>query len=113
MHDPARNELFTAGRDPFLFSVPRLWDKERTFAWLTRSAPTTVTDLGANLAYFRERYTRVLDGARHDGGGSDVESAAEFKLFADRFYDYVAAELVRTDARIKACGRLAGQARDV
>lgn len=113
MHGPAQNELFTAGRDPFLFSVPRLWDKERTFAWLTRSAPTTVTDLGANLADFRERYTRILDGARPDAGGTNVESAAEFELFSDRFYDYVAAELVRTDARITAYGRLAGQARDV
>lgn len=64
MHDKARNRMFSAGRDPFLFSVPVLWDKRNEFKELTRKIPAMLTDLGANLAYFHA----ALPGRSRTGG---------------------------------------------
>jgi len=92
MHDASRNELYTAGRDPALASVPLLWDKARTFGRLTRAAPVYLTDLASNLDHFRMRYLAAL-AARDDDAAADDS-------FADRFYARLAADLARTNAAI-------------
>ena len=111
MHDAARNEMFASGRDPFLFSVPRLWDKQDTFKMLTRSASTSLTDVGANLAQFRDRYAKILSSRRNMNDdlasvdGDEDEQA--FRSFHDRFYQFIAEQLRRTNALIADYGRLA------
>jgi len=104
IHDRSRNQLFAPGRDPFLFSVPMLWDKAETFKRLTRDAPSIVTDLSANLAHFRERYATTLArrrGLDEEAGMLDgSESEEEFRVFYARFYEYIADELERTEARL-------------
>lgn len=114
MHDAARNQMFAPGRDPFLFSVPRLWDKEDTFKMLTRHARPSLTDLGANLARFRDRYTHIVasKGSVNDELPSveGDENAHDFPTFYDRFHKHIAEELQRTDARIVHYERLAGVA---
>jgi hypothetical protein len=104
IHDARRNQMFAPGRDPFLFSVPMLWDKANTFKMLTRDAPSIVTDLAANLAHYRESYTTTLADRRSVdakvdllGGTGDEE---EFRIFYGRFYDHIAEELRRTEARL-------------
>jgi hypothetical protein len=101
MHQAERNPLFTQGRDPFLFSVPMFWDKDEKFRRLTRHPPSSLTDLGSNLEHFRDRYARTLATQPDDG------EQADFRAFADRFYDYIAEESRRTDARIAEYRRLA------
>ena len=111
MHDAARNQMFASGRDPFLFSVPRLWDKQDTFKMLTRSASTSLTDVGANLAQFRDRYAKILSSRRNMNDdlasvdGDEDEQA--FRSFHDRFYQFIAEQLRRTNALIADYGRLA------
>ena len=110
MHDAARNEMFAYGRDPFLFSVPRLWDKQDTFKMLMRNASTSLTDLGANLSRFRERYAKILSSRRNmsdDLASVDRdEDEQAFRLFRDRFYQFIAGQLQRTNALIADHGRL-------
>ena len=112
MHDAARNEMFASGRDPFLFSVPRLWDKQDTFKMLTRNASTSLTDLGANLAQFRDRYAKTLSSRRNVNDDlvsvADDEDEQAFRSFHDRFYRFIAEQLRRTNALIADYGRLAG-----
>jgi hypothetical protein len=111
MHDAARNEMFASGRDPFLFSVPRLWDKQDKFKVLTRNASTWLTDLGANLSQFRDRYAQIMSSGRNVNDdlvsvdGDEDEQA--FRLFHDRFYQFIAGQLQRTNALIADYGRLA------
>ena len=110
MHGPSRNQMFASGRDPFLFSVPLLWDKADEFTMLTRHAPSIVTDLGANLAHYRERYLTTLANPRAIGDDLrdlDNEDEREFRTFYGRFYDLVARELKATDSRVMEYGRLA------
>jgi hypothetical protein len=101
MQDVSRNQMFAPGRDPFLFSVPVLWDKEEKFEKLTRHPPSIVTDLGANLAHFRDRYAMTLANRRTVDGelGSlhGDEDEEEFRVFYGRFYEHIADELKRTD----------------
>jgi hypothetical protein len=110
MHDAARNRMFAPGRDPFLFSVPMLWDKEDKFRKLTREAPSIVTDLGANLLHFRDRYATTLanqgnvDNERHFLNGDEDEQ--DFRVFYGVFYELIAEELKRTDALIAEYERL-------
>jgi len=111
IHDASRNQMFAPGRDPFVFSVPLLWDKADTFKMLTREAPLIVSDLATNLAHYRERYLATLANQRslEDeiaflGGGEDER---DFRVFYGRFYDEIAKELKRTDARLAECRRLA------
>ena len=99
MHDPARNRLFEPGRDPFLFSLPRVWDKEEKFRLLTRQPSATMTDLGANLAHYRARYDTILSG-EPDAEDVAPEQRGAFSTFSGRFYDYVARERERTAGRI-------------
>ena len=111
IHDASRNQMFAPGRDPLLFSVPLLWDKADTFKMLTRDAPSIVTDLASNLALYRERYERTLANrpsladelALLDG----TENENDFRVFYDRFYELIADELRRTDARLAEYRRLA------
>ena len=111
MHDAERNEMFASGRDPFLFSVPRLWDKQDTFKMLTRNASTSLTDLGANLSRFRDRYAKTLSSRRDVN--DDLVSVADdqddqaFRSFHDRFYRFIAEQHRRTNALIADYGRLA------
>jgi hypothetical protein len=110
IHDAGRNQMFALGRDPFLFSVPMLWDKADKFKMLTGHAPSIVTDLDANLATYRERYAKTLSNQRTvddelaslgvDGNGHD------FRTFYGHFYEHIAGELERTDARIGEYRRL-------
>jgi hypothetical protein len=110
IHDPRRNQIFTPGRDPFLFSVPLLWDKAETFQKLTRHAPSFVTDLAANLAHYRKRYAKTLENQRSlddelallNGTGNENE----FRIFHGRFYEYIADELRRTEASLTKVRRL-------
>jgi hypothetical protein len=102
MHDAERNELFTAGRDPFLFSLPVLWDKQDTFLLLTRRPPASVIDLGVNLAHFQERYGTILERRHAQAPTGAAASDPRFGAFADRFYDYIAAQLGRTEAMLEA-----------
>jgi hypothetical protein len=112
MHDGGRNRMFAAGRDPFLFSVPMLWDKEEKFRKLTRDPPSTVTDLGANLRHFRDRYGATLESQgsvendRHFVTGDEDEQ--DFRRFYGRFYERIALEVKRTDALITEYKRVAG-----
>jgi hypothetical protein len=97
IHDLARNRLFEMGRDPFLFSVPALWDKREKFLKLTREPPTKVTDLGANLSWFRDRYSAALDSATAaDTGGN----GGAFAAFRSRFRGYVERALEENDVRL-------------
>ena len=104
IRDPTRNQMFAPGRDPFLFSVPMLWDKANTYKMLTRDAPSFVTDLAANLAHYRKRYATTLanQGSLDEELGflNGNESEAEFRSFYARFYEYIADELRRTEARL-------------
>jgi hypothetical protein len=104
IHDVKRNQMFAPGRDPFLFSVPMLWDKAETYQRLTRHAPRFVTDLGANLAHYRERYTKTLADQRSLDDELGLlrpnEDKEEFRVFYGRFYGHIAEELRRTDARL-------------
>jgi len=101
MWDASRNRMFAPGRDPFLFSVPVLWDKEEKFKKLTRHAPSIVTDLGANLAHFRERYSKTLANQRTADEElrmlRDDENEQDFRAFYGRFYRVIAEELGRAD----------------
>jgi hypothetical protein len=104
IHDTSRNQMFASGRDPFLFSVPMLWDKADKFKVLTQHAPSIVTDLAANLAHYRERFTQALGNRRKvsedlrdlDRG----ENEDDFRIFHGRFYEQIAEELNRTEARL-------------
>ncbi len=111
IHDASRNQMFAPGRDPFLFSVPMLWDKADTFKMLTRDAPSIVTDLPANLAHYRERYAKTLADQRSLEGElgllNGTEGADDFRIFYGRFYALIADELTRTDARLTEYRRLA------
>jgi hypothetical protein len=112
IHDPSRNRMFALGRDPFLFSVPMLWDKADTYRMLTRDATPIVTDLGANLAQYRERYAKTLADQRtlEDELAllNVTDDEADFRIFYGRFYALIADELKRTDARLIEYRRLAG-----
>jgi hypothetical protein len=112
IHDASRNQMFAPGRDPFLFSVPMLWDKADTFKMLTRNAPSIVADLPANLAHYRERYATTLADQRtleDELGLLNVrDDEADFRIFYGRFYALIADELKRTDARLTEYRRLAG-----
>jgi hypothetical protein len=110
VHDASRNRLFAPGRDPFLFSVPMLWDKADTFRVLTRDAPPIVTDLAANLEHYRSRYAEVLVRQRSLEDelamlGAD-DDPGEFRTFHGPFYKYIADELERTEARLLTLGPL-------
>ena len=111
IHEARRNQMFAPGRDPFLFSVPMLWDKADKFKMLTRDAPSIVADIGANLAHYRDRYAETLANQRSlddelallDG----TEDEDEFRVFYGRFYAHIADELKRTVARLTEYRRLA------
>jgi len=110
IHEPNRNQMFAPGRDPFLFSVPMFWDKAERFNTLTRRAPSIVTDLGANLTYYRERYAKTLADERSldDELGSlhgDVD-LQDFRIFYGQFYEHIAEDLKRTEARLSEYRRL-------
>ena len=110
MQDASRNQMFAPGRDPFLFSVPVLWDKEDKFKKLTRQAPSSVTDLGASLAHFRDCYAKTLANVRTVDDQLRFlhgdESEQEFRTFYALFYEHIAEELKRTDAWMKQYQRL-------
>ena len=110
IHEASRNRLFAPGRDPFLFSVPMLWDKADKFKMLTRHAPSTVTDLGANLAHYRERYAKTLASQRtvdDELGSLDGDTNKEdIRIFWGRFYELIAENLKRTDAGLTEKRRL-------
>lgn len=111
MHDSGRNDLFAAGRDPFLFSIPMLWDKEEKFRRLTRRPPSSLTDLDANLVAFRDRYARILDGQwspRDEPRTVDGDETRDFRLFRERLYRHIAEQLQATSARIAEYERMAG-----
>jgi hypothetical protein len=101
LQDASRNQMFAPGRDPFLFSVPVLWDKEEKFEKLTRHPPSIVTDLVANLRHFRDRYAETLANRRtvdeELGSLHGDEDEQEFRIFYGRFYEHIADELKRTD----------------
>jgi hypothetical protein len=104
IHDASRNQMFAPGRDPFLFSVPLLWDKADRFEMLTRDPPLVVADLAANLAHYRERYAKTLANQRslEDEVGllNATADEADFRSFYGRFYALIADELKRTDGRL-------------
>ena len=112
IHDASRNEMFAAGRDPFLFSVPMFWDKADKFKLLTRHPPSIVTDLGANLAHYRDRYAQTLASRRTVSDDlrdlAPGENEDDFRIFYGRFYERIAEELKRTDARLAEYRRLTG-----
>ena len=111
MHDASRNEVFAPGRDPFLFSLPRVWDKEDKFKMLTRSASPSLTDLGANLSHFRDRFAHILadrQGVDHELAlFHDEEDGQTFPMFYERFYEFIAGQLQRTNALVAEYQRLA------
>jgi hypothetical protein len=110
IHDPSRNQLFAPGRDPFLFSVPMVWDKADKFKSLTRDAPSVVADLGANLAHYRERFDNALANQRSLEDELSLltgEDEDQFRDFYGRFYALIADELKRTDALLAEYRRLA------
>src|SRR5207247_11343329 len=101
MHDGDRNRLFAAGRDPFLFSVPMLWDKEEKFRRLTRTPPSAVTDLYANLTHFRDRYLEAVAALPASNGDS----------FEERFRERLSMAIQRTDTLIAEYRLLGGASR--
>jgi hypothetical protein len=109
MHDAMRNQMFAAGRDPFLFSVPRVWDKEERFKMLTRHPSPSLTDLGANLSLFRDRYAQILadrqDASEELASVDGEENEQAFRLFYERFYQLIALQLQRTNALIAVHAR--------
>jgi hypothetical protein len=104
IHDASRNRLFAPGRDPFLFSVPLVWDKAGTYKMLTRSAPSIATDLTANLRQYRTRYAKTLAGRRSLDDELALLGAGEdetlFRTFYGQFYAYIADQLKQTDAHL-------------
>jgi hypothetical protein len=111
MHEGERNELFTAGRDPFLFSVPVFWDKDEKFRRLTRQPSMTLTDLKTNLVAFRERYERILAGEPSDDL-TPADGAAPVNTFRERLYRLVSDDLRRTNARLDEYERLTARPGD-
>ena len=111
MWDASRNQMFAPGRDPFLFSVPVFWDKEEKFKTLTRHAPPIVTELGANLAHFRDRYSKTLSNQRTVDEElrrlRGDENEQDFRIFYGLFYEHIADELKRTDAHLTELQRRA------
>jgi len=113
MHDAGMNRLFTAGRDPFLFSVPMLWDKEQKFRTLTRTPPSNATDLHTNLTHFRDRYSAALARGplrEKDRDADHADTDEEFDIFPNRFREKLAEELQRTKTLISEYRLLAGVA---
>ncbi len=112
IREASQNQMFAPGRDPFLFTVPVLWDKEEKFKKLTRHPPSIVTDLGANLAHFRDRYSKTLANQRTVDEElrllRDHENAQDLRAFYGRFYRYIADELSTTDARVTNYTRSVG-----
>jgi hypothetical protein len=109
IHGASRNQIFAPGRDPFLFSVPMLWDKADKFKLLTRDPPSVVADLGANLAHSRERFAKTLANQRSLADEMALlhgEDADEFRVFYGRFCALIGEELKRTDARLAEYRRL-------
>jgi len=110
MHEAARNKVFAVGRDPFLFSVPKVWDKEDKFKILTRNATPSLTDLGANLSQFRDRFAQTL--ARRRDVNEELtaidgeENEPAFRLFYERFYQFIERQLLRTNTLIADHARL-------
>lgn len=104
IHDVARNRLFEVGRDPFLFSVPALWDKREKFLKLTRDPAVEITDLGANLSWFRKRYTGALRSARAATNGDRGKPG--FGTFRDRFRVLVEHALQETDDQLSRYAQL-------
>jgi hypothetical protein len=104
IHDASRNRLFAPGRDPFLFSVPLLWDKAGTYKMLTRSTPSIATDLTANLRQYRTRYAETLAGRRSLDDELALLGIGEdetlFRTFYGQFYAYIADQLKQTDAHL-------------
>jgi hypothetical protein len=93
------------GSDPFLFSVPALWDKRDKFHKLTRDPARELTDLEANLAWYRERYDAALAS---DAGGDGTGGA--FAEFRKRFREYITRARDKTDDRLARYARLAAAA---
>ena len=112
MQDAARNEIFAAGRDPFLFSLPVFWDKDETFRRLTRQPSAHLTDLKANLVAFRERYERILAGEPSDDLAPAVGKAPGVGEFRERLYRLVTDDLRRTNARLDEYERLVAAGSD-
>ena len=75
-----------------------LWDKEEKFRKLTRTPPSTVTDLYANLTHFRDRYVEALATQSTSSGDS----------FEERFRGRLAEELQRTESLIAEYRLLVG-----
>jgi hypothetical protein len=98
IHDGARNRLFEVGRDPFLFSVPALWDKREKFLKLTRDPALEITDLGANLSWLRERYAGGLGSANAASDGDPAKPG--FGKFRERFRALVKRALQETDDQL-------------
>jgi hypothetical protein len=86
-----------------------LWEKADTYRMLTRDAPPIVTDLGANLSHYRDRYRKTLANQRGLEGElgqlNAAESADDFRTFYGRFYELIADELRRTETRLTEYGR--------
>jgi len=77
---------------------------------LRRHSSVSLTDLGANLAQFRERFAKILSSQRDLSEDvvsvADEEDQQAFRLFYDRFYQYIAGQLRRANALIADYERL-------
>src|SRR5205814_332494 len=78
--------------------VPMLWDKEEKFRKLTRTPPSTVTELYANLTHFRDRYVEALA----------TQSTSSGDTFSERFRERLTEELQRTESLIAEYRLLVG-----
>lgn len=105
------NEMFDEGSDPFIFSVPLIWNKKDKFRELTRSPPAHIADARTNLQYYRERFARIMstrNPAERDSYFKGDRRRA-FAAFYDRYYEYVDMRLREVDELIAVHTRLAGE----
>jgi len=84
--------------------VPAFWDKRDKFLKLTRDPAAEITDLGANLRCFRDRYAAGL--ASSSAGTDDGRAGGAFGPFRERFRAYIAGALAATNEQLLRYERL-------
>lgn len=111
MAGAGENELFEQGKDPFIFSIPVVWDKKGKYNDLTREPDAGESDLGSNLARYRQRYADILAEKKPAGRYAflDGRERRDFPAFHAQYYELAEKRLAQTDELLERYKKLAGQ----